>query len=202
MINSEMALFLFALKVCCIRCNAKVCETDKVFWHISTIGTDPMTNFRSLFITLFAFALISFMIGCSNQSYHATAIGHVLNLYPDGDSPDDMAEQLSKIDTSNCPNDFRAAYQEHINAWKNWARAIRHLEQFAARNNDPNAQMEDFLGAFLLGAVGGTDIVVDEIRNRNAVSQSLVQQAQSARKEVERTLDNLQVIAVRYGVKH
>jgi hypothetical protein len=50
-----MALLLFAPKVFHLRCHAKVCETDKEFRHISTIGVIPMTNFRSLIVILFVF---------------------------------------------------------------------------------------------------------------------------------------------------
>jgi hypothetical protein len=62
-----MALFLFALKVYRFRCNAKVCETDIEFRHISTItiGVIPMKNFRSFIATLFVFALSTVVLFCS-----------------------------------------------------------------------------------------------------------------------------------------
>lgn len=51
-----------------------------------------------------------------------------------------VAEQLQRIDTSNCPADFRLAFQQHVNAW---------------RQSIPYVQADTPLNAFLEGLYAG-----------------------------------------------
>lgn len=49
-----------------------------------------------------------------------------------------LASQMQKMDTSDCPPEFRAAFQQHINAW-------RDASGYFAQNTPLNAFLEGFL---------------------------------------------------------
>lgn len=53
-----------------------------------------------------------------------------------------LADEMQKIDTRGCPQDFRVAFQQHINAWRGASPAF-------SQNTGLNAFMEGFASGVL-----------------------------------------------------
>lgn len=52
-----------------------------------------------------------------------------------------LAEEMQKMDTRNCPPDFRVAFQQHINAWRDASGAF-------SQNTGLNAFLESFAAGY------------------------------------------------------
>lgn len=65
-------------------------------------------------------------------------IGHKARAYTDpGSQADFVARSFQAVDVSDCPADFRMAFQAHVNAWQNSVSAL-------ANNTAGNAFLEGF----------------------------------------------------------
>ena len=91
----------------------------------------------------------------------------------------ELARRMQAMDTRSCPADFRVAFQEHINAWRNAA------EYFSADTG---------LNAFFEGLAAGffEDASLLGVSARNA---------QLAAREINVTYQRLVTIAAAYGAR-
>ena len=90
-----------------------------------------------------------------------------------------VADAFQTLNVSDCPVDFRIAFQDHINAWRNAQAAF-------SSNNLPN----NFLEGFIAG-----------VREDPASIGCLQAQANLAASQVNATYYELTRIAARYGAR-
>lgn len=90
-----------------------------------------------------------------------------------------VADHMQTIDTSACPQDFREAFQIHINAW-------REAQNANARNTLDNALVE--------GAVA-------EIRQDSSGIGAAASAADAANQDINATYYQVTEIAAKYGAK-
>lgn len=107
-----------------------------------------------------------------------------------------VIRRMRAIDLSQCPNDFRDAYKQHIMAWE---KAVPVLRQFEEQNGAGN-----ILKSFLVGLIAGfTDqfhlVLGNIIENANA-SEELKQKAQKVDREIKDTFDEVLRIAKKYKI--
>lgn len=96
-----------------------------------------------------------------------------------GEAADYLAREMQKIDTRNCPAEFRTTFQEHANAWRNAA------PWFAA-----NTPLTGFLEGLAAGASGDSS-AIGFTRDNAAV----------AAMNINDTYNRLVVVAVSHGAR-
>ena len=104
-------------------------------------------------VTLIQIAILTFCVGGCSKS-PKDAIESVLNQCAQNSQKVNnsnmsaaqtaqfLASEMQKMDTSNCPSDFRTAFQQHINAW-------RDASGYFAQNTPLNTFLEGFAAGFL-----------------------------------------------------
>jgi len=104
----------------------------------------------------------------------------------------DVVERMRAIDTSACPNDFRAAYLAHVHAWEKLAGVERDAIALKADSESAGAMVEAFIRGFLGDPLGPIN---EDIDARN----QLQARYQEASREVQATFHRVEEIAVSYG---
>lgn len=90
-----------------------------------------------------------------------------------------LADKMQEIDTRKCPQDFRVAFQQHINAWRNAASAF-----------DQNTPLNTFFEAFAAG-------LLKDFSQLGASQQTL----NSAIAGINSTYERLTEIATSHGAR-
>jgi hypothetical protein len=104
------------------------------------------------------------------------------------------AASMRAIDTSACPNDFRAAYLAHVHAWEAMAAVEREAAAFRARNDPEGVLVESFIRGLLGDPLGKANQVAAEqgelLRGYNAASRG-----------IRETFNRVEEVAVGHGAK-
>ena len=103
-----------------------------------------------------------------------------------------IVARIRAIDTSECPNDFRAAYLAHIHAWESMGEVEGRARAFKADREGAGDLVEGFIRGFLGDPWGKAN----EIQN---VQSQLQIDYQSARQQVKQTFNRVEEMAVAYG---
>ena len=146
------------------------------------------TVIRQVFQLFAVFFILVLTAGCSRTP--AGSIEHVLNecaeisngasrVQGDAAKAGYVADHQQALDTSGCPEDFRAAFQAHVNAWRQ--------AQMAFANNT-------LTNNFIEGAVAG-------LSGNTANLGSTMGAAAQANQEINSTYYELTTIAARYGAR-
>ena len=105
-------------------------------------------------------------------------------------------QRMRGIDLSECPEDFRVAYQKHTEAW---AKAVPVLRQAEELNGFGN-----FLKSFIIGLIGGYTgqfhLVAGNILENAYASDELKQEAQKVDAEIKSTYSHVLQLAQKYKV--
>ena len=96
------------------------------------------------------------------------------------------------VDTSSCPNDFRAAYLSHIQAWE----VLAEVEQKARKLKNESESARAFVEAFVRGLIMDPFGKANEMR---AAENALEREAQAAKQQVMTTLNQVEQCALAYG---
>jgi hypothetical protein len=106
----------------------------------------------------------------------------------------EVVTRMRAIYTSDCPNDFRAAYLAHIQAWE----AMAEVEQQASAFKSDREGAGDFVEGFVRGFLGDPLGKANEIRDAQT---QLQRNYQAAREQVRQSFNQVQQIAVAYGAE-
>lgn len=107
-----------------------------------------------------------------------------------------IVQRMHEIDLSKCPEDFRYAYQRHIDAW---SKAIPILRQ----GEDLNG-FENILKSFAIGLIGGFTgqfgLVEDYISENAHANDEIKKKLQEVKQEINSTYSHLLQVAKKYKV--
>lgn len=146
-------------------------------------------------MTVFVLTLFVILPGCGGNN--ATSIEKVLKqdsvTSDNATSIADVVKRMRAIDLSSCPNDFKAAYVEHIHAWESAASIESEVQMFSERYNSSSGLLESFLrGAmFDFGMVGEAGAAYDR----------LVAHQQQVSADIQRTFHDVENIAIKFGAQ-
>lgn len=145
----------------------------------------PIRSFFTVLAMLLSFAMLP---GCSkSEGAHITyvlneclKVSHDAGSYSDpGSQANFIAVSFQRIDVTDCPSDFRMAFQAHINAWQQASGAFTN-----------NTGGTAFAEGFVTGVTGGTGYL-----------GQASQQVAYATQQVNNTYQTLTMIAAKYGAK-
>jgi len=104
----------------------------------------------------------------------------------------EIVPRMRAIETSECPNDFRAAYLAHIHAWESMGQVEQQARAFKADREGAGDVVEGFIRGFLGDPMGKANEIQD--------AQNQLQRAyQSASQQVKQTFNQVEEMAVAYG---
>jgi uncharacterized membrane-anchored protein YjiN (DUF445 family) len=103
-----------------------------------------------------------------------------------------QAQEMRKIDISQCPADFSTAYVDHIHAWEFSAKVQRALNELNSNENEGKV-IADQIWAELFGT--GETPIADAVE----LDDKLKEQAEIASGEIKSTFNKVEHIAVSYG---
>lgn len=124
------------------------------------------------------------------------AIELVLNEYQQLDGTkvvSTVVSKLRRINTSDCPSEFREAFLSHVHAWERLAEAADSSKQLEKASNSPEIYVESFLRGLAGDPLGTTT----EFLNANNDIQNQMKQALSV---ISSTYNQVELISVKYGV--
>ena len=106
----------------------------------------------------------------------------------------EVVSHMRAIDTSTCPNDFRAAYLAHVHAWDMMADVEQ--EATALKNESESAAMmvESFIRGFIGDPFGKTTEIID-------AQGQLQKKCKEAAEQVKLTFHRVEEIAVAHGAR-
>ena len=106
----------------------------------------------------------------------------------------EVTARMKDIDLADCPEDFIAAYTNHIDAWETQARVERNIVAHQEEAGSVGTFVESFIRGFLGDIAGKTMEVVAE-QNR------LKKEYQAAAQQVEATFKRVKEITVSHGAR-
>ena len=106
----------------------------------------------------------------------------------------EVVNRMRAINTSECPNDFAAAYVSHIHAWEAMVEVERQAIAFKADREGAG----DFVEGFIRGFCGDPLGKANEFRDAKTQLQS---NYQAAREQVKQTFNHVEEVAVGYGAQ-
>lgn len=106
----------------------------------------------------------------------------------------EVVGRMKAIDTSACPNDFRAAYLAHLHAWE----AMADLEQEAIALKKEHESVGTMLEGFIRGLLGDPFGKAREIMDARGDLQKKIKEAD---KQIKLTFQRVQEIAVAHGAR-
>lgn len=104
----------------------------------------------------------------------------------------EVVSRLRGIDTTGCPNDFKAAFLTHIHAWENMADVEQEAIALKANSESGDAMAEAFIRGFLGDPFGKANEIV-------AAKNQLQRNYQVAYRQVKTTYQRVEEIAVANG---
>jgi hypothetical protein len=105
----------------------------------------------------------------------------------------DRVAAMQQIDTSKCPSDYRAAYVEHIFAWKYAADVQDAVIEFK-KSTDMNGVVASGVIMAVLGGDGSAPL-----RDVMTVAAKLEEKGGEAHKRIQDSFQKVEQIAVSYG---
>ncbi len=102
--------------------------------------------------------------------------------------------RMRRIDLSKCPNDFKAAYMEHIHAWELLADVERDAIAFDRDFNSGGAMFEAFVRGLMLDPFG-------KAREATAEQNRLKANYQMATTEIRETFQRVERSGTTYGAQ-
>jgi hypothetical protein len=92
---------------------------------------------------------------------------------------------MRKIDTSGCPNDFRAAFLAHIHAWENLGEVETAALRFKSTSESGEVMAESFIRGLLGDPFGKTNEIMQAQNQLQAAAQNASQEVKSTYRRVE-----------------
>lgn len=106
----------------------------------------------------------------------------------------DILRNMRKIDTSECPANFRSAYLGHLQAWEAGVELQQRVDAFNAEREGAG----DMIEGFIRGALGDPAGKYNEVRE---AGDQLNREMQAARNELRSTYGRVEQVAVSYGAR-
>lgn len=151
-----------------------------------------------LFRQCFVVIAIAAVLGTAGCNGHARAIESVLQAdkgtSANAKSIGEVVTRMRAIDGSKCPKDFQAAYLTHIHAWERGVQWERQATEFHKNTSETSALVESFVRGFLGDPLG-------KMNEINAGRTEFEREAQAIQKEIQRTFQEVEKVALKYGAK-